>query len=64
MEYNVNEIVNHINTLGICILEDYFTKDECINGIEELDNCFEIYKDNVQVLIGEGCGGGAPTKAC
>ena len=25
MEYNVNEIVNHINSTGICVLEDYFT---------------------------------------
>jgi hypothetical protein len=57
MEYNVNEIVNHINTLGICVLEDYFTEEECKQGITELDYCFDTYKNKAQVLIHEGCGG-------
>ena len=57
MEYNANEIVNHINTLGICVLEDYFTQEECSQAKKELDYCFNEYKDNVQVLIHEGCGG-------
>ena len=57
MEYNANEIVNHINTLGICVLEDYFTQEECSQAKKELDYCFNEYKNNVQVLIHEGCGG-------
>jgi len=57
MEYNVNEIVNHINSTGICVLEDYFTEEECNIGIKELEHCLTKYKDKVQVLVSEGCGG-------
>ncbi len=57
MEYNVNEVVNHINELGICILEDYFTKAECQTAIEEFEDCLANYPDRVQVLESEGCGG-------
>ena len=37
MEYNVNEVVNHINELGICILEEYFTEEV----MKQLDDAAE-----------------------
>jgi len=57
MDYNVDEIVEHINTTGICVLEDYFTADECKAAVAELDNCFDKYTDRAYRVEAEGCGG-------
>jgi len=57
MRYDVNTIVKHINTLGICVLNNYLSKEDCEIAKKEIDESIIKYDDKVQRLESEGCGG-------
>jgi len=57
MRYNADEIVKHINTLGICVLENYLSKEECDTAIKDIDESIIKYDNKVQRIEHEGCGG-------
>jgi hypothetical protein len=57
MRYDVDKIVEHISTLGICVLKDYLSKEDCETAIEEMDQSLIVHKDKVQRIEAEGCGG-------
>jgi len=57
MRYDPDEIVKHINTLGICVLNNYLSKDECDKAIKDIDESIIKYADKVQKIDHEGCGG-------
>lgn len=55
--YNKDEILNNLESLGICVLEDYFSESDCKQAIQDIDRCLIDYKNKVQSLEAEGCGG-------
>ena len=45
------EIVDSLNKVGICVIEDYFPSDWCDNAVSHMEDALVTYKDKVQSQI-------------
>jgi len=51
------EIVDSLNKVGICVIEDYFPSDWCDNAVSHMEDALVTYKDKVQSQITESTSG-------
>jgi hypothetical protein len=51
------EIVDSLNKVGICVIEDYFPSDWCDNAVSHIEDSLVTYKDKVQSQTSEGTSG-------
>ena len=55
--YDKKQILDSLNNVGICVLEDYFSESDCDQAIQDIERCLVEHEDKVQSLEAEGCGG-------
>ena len=57
--FDKDEILNNLNSVGICVLEDYFTSIDCDECVSDIDRCIVDFSDKVQreTERSEGCSG-------
>jgi hypothetical protein len=51
------EIVDSLNKVGICVIEDYFPSDWCDNAVSHMEDALVTYKDKVQSETKESTSG-------
>lgn len=51
------EILDSLNKVGICVIEDYFPSDWCDNAVSHMEDALVTYKDKVQSQATEGTSG-------
>ena len=52
---DTNEVLKILKEDGICLLQDYYNKEEIEKFNNEFDNCFEKRKKEISILDKEGC---------
>lgn len=52
-----NEILDNLNKVGICVIEDYFNSDWCDKAVLDLEDSLITYKDKIQSEAKEGTSG-------
>lgn len=51
------EILDSLNKVGICVIEDYFSSEWCDNAVSHIEDALVTYKDKVQSQATEGTSG-------
>jgi hypothetical protein len=51
------EILDSLNKVGICVIEDYFPSDWCDKAVSHMEDALVTYKDKVQSQATEGTSG-------
>lgn len=51
------QILDALNNVGICVIEDYFPSDWCDNAVSHMEDALVIYKDKVQSETKESTSG-------
>ena len=51
------EILDSLNKVGICVIEDYFPSDWCDKAVFHMEDALVTYKDKVQSQATEGTSG-------
>lgn len=52
-----DEILNNLNNVGICVVEDYFTSEWCDNAVKEIEDGLVRFEDKIQSNEAEGTSG-------
>ena len=55
--FSKDKAVLWLNQVGICVIDDYLSDDECNQAIDDMERCLVEHKDKVQSFEAEGCGG-------
>jgi len=51
------QILENLNQVGICVIEDYFPSDWCDSAVSHIEDALVTYKDKVQSEAKEGTSG-------
>ena len=52
-----SEILDNLNKVGICVIEDYFNSDWCDKAVLDLEDSLITYKDKIQSEVKEETSG-------
>lgn len=52
-----NEILNALNNVGICVIEDYFSSDWCDTAVSNIEDGLVRFKDKVKSDVSEATSG-------
>ena len=44
----VKQVVEHLQTTGICVIEDYYSKTDCEKCVSDIDRCMIEFEDKIQ----------------
>lgn len=51
------QVLEHLNRVGICVLEDHYDEAFCIQAVEDINNAIKEYPDKIQSEAKEGTSG-------
>lgn len=52
-----NEILHSLNTVGICVIEDYFSEEWCQSALSDIEDGLVRFKDKIKSNVSEGTSG-------